>query len=127
VAGLVTIGATASNNGALDHVDFLVDGAVVGTDFGDPPRLTWDSRHVADGSHVLTARAVAISGTAATSAAVRVIVMNPPNEDAVPVAPGGASGDHWDAIGVYALLAAILVVGLLTACAFLLLRKRRAA
>ena len=76
VAGTTTISVTASDNTAVDHVDYLVDGAVVGTQTSGPYTLGWDSRTVANGTHTITARAVDTSGNSATSAAVSVSVSN---------------------------------------------------
>jgi hypothetical protein len=72
----VTISANASDNVAVDHVDFLVNGSVVGTDTSSPYSITWDSTTVQDGSASITARAVDTSANSATSAAVGVTVQN---------------------------------------------------
>jgi hypothetical protein len=76
VSGSVTIAADAADNTAVDHVDFLVDGNVVGTDTSAPYTLAWNSGSVADGSHAITSRAVDSAGNATTSAAVSVSVAN---------------------------------------------------
>jgi hypothetical protein len=76
VAGQVTLQATASDNVAVDHVDFLVDGLLVGTAPAAPFAYNWDSTTVADGSHNITARAVDTAGNTKTSTAASVGVRN---------------------------------------------------
>jgi peptidoglycan/xylan/chitin deacetylase (PgdA/CDA1 family) len=72
----VTISATASDDGAVSQVQFLVGSTVVGTDTTAPYSIAWDSTSVPDGSVAITARATDSSGNVATSAAVTVSVRN---------------------------------------------------
>jgi hypothetical protein len=59
VAGTtVTLSANASDNAAVDHVDFLVNGSVVATDTSAPYSYVWDSTSTPNGSATITARAV---------------------------------------------------------------------
>ncbi|HWU89742.1 MAG TPA: Ig-like domain-containing protein, partial [Kofleriaceae bacterium] len=67
VSGNVTLAATASDDIGVSRVEFLIDGALVGSDTAAPYQVTWSSTTVADGSHVVTARAVDTSGNTATS------------------------------------------------------------
>ncbi len=76
VAGTVTLSANASDTTAVDHVDVLVDGTVVGTTSSGVYSHAWDSRAVENGTHTITVRAVDTAGNAATSAAVRVTAAN---------------------------------------------------
>ena len=76
VAGTVTLSATASDNVGVDHVDFLVDGNIVGTVKSTPYTFAWNSATVPDGSHVITARAVDLPGNTTTSSPVTVKVTN---------------------------------------------------
>jgi peptidoglycan/xylan/chitin deacetylase (PgdA/CDA1 family) len=76
LSGVVQLSATASDNIALDHVDFVVDGQTVGSQVNSPTTLSWNSRSVANGSHTFAARAVDTSGNARTSAAVTAFVSN---------------------------------------------------
>jgi len=76
VAGTVSLSASASDNVGIDHVDFLVDGNVVGTVNSAPYTFAWNSATVADGSHAITARAVDLAGNPATSSPVTVTVTN---------------------------------------------------
>jgi peptidoglycan/xylan/chitin deacetylase (PgdA/CDA1 family) len=76
LSGVVQLSATASDNVALDHVDFLVDGQTVGYQVNAPTTLSWNSRAVTNGSHTFAARAVDTSGNSRTSAAVTAFVSN---------------------------------------------------
>jgi hypothetical protein len=67
VSGTVTLAATAGDDTGVARVDFLVDGAQVGSDTAAPYEVAWSSSTVADGSHVVTARAVDTSGNTTTS------------------------------------------------------------
>jgi peptidoglycan/xylan/chitin deacetylase (PgdA/CDA1 family) len=53
----VSLSATAEDETAVSKVDFLVNGAVVGTDVSAPYGMTWDSTTVANGSATIQARA----------------------------------------------------------------------
>ena len=66
----VTISADASDNVAVDHVDFLVGGALVGTDTTSPYSMTWNSTTVPDGLATITAHAVDTSSNSADSSVV---------------------------------------------------------
>ena len=83
VSGLVTLGATATDAGGVDHVDFLIDGALVATTRGTFA-AAWDSRGTADGVIGVTARAVDIAGNSALSTSRLVTVVNPPGADTTP-------------------------------------------
>jgi peptidoglycan/xylan/chitin deacetylase (PgdA/CDA1 family) len=76
VTGTTTLSASASDNGEVDHVDFLVDGQNVGTAAAAPYSITWSSQTVADGPHTVAARAVDTAGNTATSSSVSVTVAN---------------------------------------------------
>src|SRR5262249_17126851 len=74
----VSLTATASDDGKVDHVDFLVDNTVVGTASGAPYTRSWDSTAVSNGTHTITARAVDDAGNTATSSGAAVTVDNTP-------------------------------------------------
>jgi peptidoglycan/xylan/chitin deacetylase (PgdA/CDA1 family) len=76
VAGTTLLSATASDNNAVDHVDFLVDGAVVGTVTSGPYNFSWNSANVANGTHTVRARAVDLSGNTTTSSSISITVAN---------------------------------------------------
>jgi peptidoglycan/xylan/chitin deacetylase (PgdA/CDA1 family)/archaellum component FlaF (FlaF/FlaG flagellin family) len=75
VAGTTPITVSASDNTAIDHVDFLIDGTVVGTATGQYT-YNWDARKVANGFHTIKARAVDVAGNTTTTSAVTVNVSN---------------------------------------------------
>jgi hypothetical protein len=68
LSGSVLLAATAGDNAGVSRVEFLVDGAQVGSDATAPYELTWNSATVSDGPHTVTARAVDGAGNTATSA-----------------------------------------------------------
>ena len=76
IAGTTTLSATATDNVAVDHVDFQVDGTTVGTATSGPYNLNWNSMNVPNGTHTIRARAVDLAGNTATSSAITVTVAN---------------------------------------------------
>ncbi len=76
VSGQTTLSATASDNIAVDHVDFLVDGSVVGIATSSPYTFSWNSGSVADGNHTVAARASDSAGNQTTTSNVTVTVTN---------------------------------------------------
>lgn len=86
IGGETVLAAVATDgSGLVSRVEFTVDGAVVATAWataeGDRFEAAWDARTVADGDHVVRARAVDGAGNASTSAAVtfRVADVTPPS------------------------------------------------
>ncbi len=78
LTGVLSINASATDNDSVTQVEFLVDGVIIATDTTAPYSASWDTATVADGAHVLTARAADPSGNVGTSAAVNVTVSGPP-------------------------------------------------
>src|SRR5260221_11301930 len=77
VSGSVTVSATAADNVGVVGVQFLLDGANLGTeDTASPYSVTWNTATAANGSHTLSARARDAAGNTAT-ASVTVTVNNP--------------------------------------------------
>ena len=74
VSGNVTVSANASDNIGIDRVEFLLDGALLGSDASAPYGVVWNSATATDGAHALAARAVDLAGNTGTSAAVNVTV-----------------------------------------------------
>jgi autotransporter family porin len=72
---------------SVDHVDFVVDGAVVGSSKSAPFGYTWNSASVADGTHSLAARATDEAGNVSSSASVSVVVSNAVPQPQPPVEP----------------------------------------
>jgi len=90
VSGTVTLSANASDNVAVNHVDFLVNNAVVGTDTTSPYSLSWNSASVADGSATITARAMDNSSNMTTSTGATVTVNNTPVDTTITAGPSGS-------------------------------------
>ena len=74
VSGTVNITATASDNIGVDRVEFLLDGALLGSDTTSPYAYAWNSTTATNGAHVLTARAIDLTGNTGTSPQVNVTV-----------------------------------------------------
>jgi hypothetical protein len=68
--------ATAADNLAVDHVDFLVDGQKVGTSSTAPYSFEWSSQTATDGARAFAARAVDSAGNTTTSSSVSATVAN---------------------------------------------------
>jgi peptidoglycan/xylan/chitin deacetylase (PgdA/CDA1 family) len=74
VRGVMTLQATASSVLGIDHVDFLVDGAVVGSSSTSPYSALWNTASTPAAQQV-TARAYDIAGNSASSTS-KVTVSN---------------------------------------------------
>jgi hypothetical protein len=87
VSGTITVSATASDDVGVAAVQFLLDGANLGTeDASEPYSVAWDTSGAANGSHTLSAVARDGAGNSMTSAPVAVTVQNtapPPTEGLV--------------------------------------------
>jgi hypothetical protein len=79
VSGTLAVSANASDNVAIDHVDFHIDGVyttTIGTDATSPYSINWNSTTVPNGTHTLTARAYDTSNNFTTSSSVSITVNN---------------------------------------------------
>ncbi|HEY9305694.1 MAG TPA: chitobiase/beta-hexosaminidase C-terminal domain-containing protein, partial [Mycobacterium sp.] len=92
VGGTINLQATASDNVAVDHVDFLVDGQRIGTDSASPYSLAWNSATVPDGSHTIQAVASDTAGNQTTSAAITVTVQNSTTDTIAPTSTIACNG-----------------------------------
>lgn len=75
VSGVVHIVADASDDVAVDHVDFLIDGVIPdgSTEYNPPYEHFWDTATLEEGSnHTITARATDTAGNWSESAAIHV-------------------------------------------------------
>jgi hypothetical protein len=73
----VTISANASSSVGVANVQFVLDGATLGSTLTSAPyNATWDSTTIANGSHTLTAVATDTAGAQTTSAPVTLLVSN---------------------------------------------------
>src|SRR5438105_219133 len=68
--------AAASDAIGVASVDFLVDGALVGTASAAPFAVTWHTTGVPNGSHAISAIARDAAGNSGTSSAIPVRVLN---------------------------------------------------
>ena len=99
VMGTVTVTATASDDVGVAGVQFTLDGANLGAeDTVSPYSISWDTRTVANGAHLLAAVARDAAGNTATAAAVSVTVMNP----VLTVTPAGTTDFTSVALGATA-------------------------
>jgi hypothetical protein len=92
VRGTLQLSADASDDVAVDHVDFLVNGTVIGTAGSAPYTVGWNSATIADGAATIAARAVDTSDNATTSADRTVTVDNTPPDTTVDSGPSGTVG-----------------------------------
>lgn len=74
VSGTVQVTANASDDVGVAQVEFLLDGALLGSDATAPYATSWNSATAANGAHVLAARATDLAGNVRTSASVTVNV-----------------------------------------------------
>jgi hypothetical protein len=72
----VSLSADVTAAAGVTRVEFLVDGAVAGTDTATPFAFDWDTSAVADGAHNLAARVTDAENRAVTTSAVAVTVRN---------------------------------------------------
>ena len=78
VSSTIAVSATASDNVGVVGVQFLLDGASLGTeDTVSPYSISWDTTSATNGSHTLAARARDAAGNQTTSTAITVNVDNP--------------------------------------------------
>ena len=99
VESTISVTAAASDNTTVASVEFFVDGASIGTDTSSAGgwSVAWNTTAVANGSHTITAVARDVAGNTATSAAVGVLVGNPPIVTvAVPVSTGNDDADELE-------------------------------
>ena len=78
VSGTITVVATASASDAITGVQFLLDGANLGSQVtASPYSISWNTSQTSNGSHVLSAQASDQAGKTATSSNVTVTVSQP--------------------------------------------------
>lgn len=77
VSASTSIQASATDNDAIDYVEFYRDGTtLLGTDTTAPYSYAWDTTTVLDGPYSLTARSYDLTGNTHTSTAASVTVNN---------------------------------------------------
>lgn len=84
VSGTTTLSATASDNVAVQSVQFKVDGQSVGSpDTAAPYTVNWDTTTATNASHTVTAVATDTSGNQTTSSTISIAVNNAPTVTSV--------------------------------------------
>ncbi|PYM95003.1 MAG: hypothetical protein DME04_05950 [Candidatus Rokuibacteriota bacterium] len=84
VVGTITVSASATDNVGTVGVQFELDGANLGAEVTSAPySVSWNTRNVLDGTHLLAAVARDAAGNTATSAGISVTLVN---ADATPPA-----------------------------------------
>jgi hypothetical protein len=93
VTGTVTLAVSATDDGSVAGVQFMIDGANVGgEDTTAPYAFTWDTLTAANGEHTVSAVARDAAGNSATATTVSVTVANDTTAPAVAVtSPAAAS------------------------------------
>ncbi len=77
VSGTVTVTGSASDNVGVTSVQFMLDGANLGSaDTATPYQVGWDSTTASNGTHTLTAKAMDAAGNVGNAVAVSVTVAN---------------------------------------------------
>ena len=77
VSGSITVSASASDNVGVVGVQFMLDGANLGSEvMASPYNYTWNTTTATNGSHTLTAVARDAAGNKTTSSGVAVTVSN---------------------------------------------------
>jgi hypothetical protein len=76
VSGTTNITASATDNVGVTKVEFYIDGTLKTTDTSTPYSYSWDTTVVANGSHVIYAKAYDAANNAGTSSTVSVNVSN---------------------------------------------------
>ncbi len=74
----LTANAAAMGSATVTRVDFMIDGAIVGTATAAPYSVNWDSTTVSDGSHMLTGKVTDSQSQSTTSATITIMVNNTP-------------------------------------------------
>ncbi|MDC0712426.1 Ig-like domain-containing protein [Stigmatella sp. ncwal1] len=76
VEGTVLLQAEATDNGAIQRVEFWVNGQLLGSDASAPYALPWNTLQYANGTATLVAKAFDTSSNTTSSTSVRVTVAN---------------------------------------------------
>jgi hypothetical protein len=107
VSGTISVTASASAGAGVASVQFLLDGADLGSaDTSSPYAVSWDTTTASDGAHVLAAKAADKLGNSATSSNVNVTVSQsgppppPPAGDDVTISDASGSGQTNRAVSI---------------------------
>ena len=91
VRGTVTLAADASDNVAVDRVEFFINGTIVGTDYLAPYSTVWNSTTRIDGTATITARVVDTSTNVTISASRTVVIDNTAPDTTIDSGPAGSA------------------------------------
>lgn len=117
VSGTVNVTASASDNVGVVSVQFLLDGAALGSPVTTSPyQISWNTTSSSNGSHTLSAQAKDAAGNVGTAANVSVTVSNsagaPPTIARVSATSGTtAGGGQLDVIGTNLTGATVTIGG----------------
>ncbi|MEV4539032.1 Ig-like domain-containing protein [Asanoa sp. NPDC049518] len=94
VRGTVALQANSADDGRVDRVEFLVDGASIGSDNVAPFEMPWNTALTSNGNHAVTIRATDDVFNVTTSTATTLVVDNTglPLVSLTSPAPGTAAG-----------------------------------
>jgi hypothetical protein len=105
VTGAVTLSADVTDNVAIHHVDFVINGVVFASDRTSPYAVTWNSASVANGVVKYSVRAVDIARNRTASPTRKLIAQNdltPPtitfNQPPTPLEAASVSGQQTLAV-----------------------------
>ncbi|MBU6414831.1 hypothetical protein KGQ34_01115 [Patescibacteria group bacterium] len=76
ISGTVNVATNAADNVGVTRVEFYVDGQLIITDAVSPYFYNWDTSKIANGSHILFAKAYDAAGNVGISSAVIINVNN---------------------------------------------------
>jgi hypothetical protein len=97
VSNTINLTATASDNKAVSRVEFLVDGAVKGSDTSSPYSMSLDTKTLTNGTHQISAKAYDTSGNTKTST-VSVTVSN--TGTTPPTSGAGLQATYYDSVNL---------------------------
>jgi hypothetical protein len=105
VSGTVSLTASATDNVAIQRVEFLINGSVIATATTSPYAASWGSTSVANGSVNYSVRAVDTAGNAMASSINQLTVANNSADSTPPVISGFAPADAATVSGTVSLTA----------------------
>ena len=107
LSGVVSLSADAADDVGVVGVQFLLNGNPIGAeDTTAPYGVSWNTATVANGTHIVTARARDAAGNATTSAAVNVVVANGVPDTTAPTVSLTGPADGSTVSGIVNLTAA---------------------
>jgi chitodextrinase len=91
VRGTVTLAADASDDVAVDRVEFFINGIIAGTDYLPPYAIAWNSITRGDGPIAIRARVIDTSTNVTFSASRTIIVDNAAPDTTIDSGPAGSA------------------------------------